>query len=144
MADASVRSPLMEVHSSRLVLLATAACLLPLLLQLPLSLGIGFGLGGLAIAALTWRQPINSVLRILLGICGIVAVIAVAPGIGRDSACGVLAAMLALKPAETVSLRDGRSLVGFALFAPFATFLLDQGPLSLLLALVAIVLVLLA
>jgi transglutaminase-like putative cysteine protease len=40
--------------------------------------------------------------------------------------------MLAVKPAETASMRDGRSLVGFALFAPFATFLLDQGPLSLL------------
>lgn len=144
MADATVRSPLMAAHSRRLVLLATAACLLPLLLQLPLSLGIAFGLGGVAIAALAWRQPINSVFRILLGIGGIVAVIAVAPGIGRDSACGVLAAMLALKPAETFSLRDGRSLVGFALFAPFATFLLDQGPLSLVLALVAIVLALLA
>ena len=144
MADATTRSPLMEVHSKRLVLLAAAACLLPLLLQLPLTLGISFGLGALAIAALTWRHPINSVLRILLGLCGIVAVIAVAPGIGRDSACGVLAAMLALKPAETFSLRDGRSLVGFALFAPFATFLLDQGPLSLVLALAAIVLALLA
>ncbi|MFS8136913.1 MAG: DUF3488 and DUF4129 domain-containing transglutaminase family protein [Thermomonas sp.] len=135
---------MMAVHSRRLVLLATAACLLPLLLQLPLSLGLSFGLGAVAIGALSWRQPINSVLRILLGLCGIVAVIAVAPGIGRDTACAVLAAMLALKPAETFSLRDGRSLVGFALFAPFATFLLDQGPLSLVMALTAIVLALLA
>jgi transglutaminase-like putative cysteine protease len=143
-ADATARSPVMDLRSRRLVLLATAACLLPLLLQLPLTLGFAFGLGALVIAALSWRQPINAVLRILLGILGIVAVIAVTPGIGRDSACAVLAAMLALKPAETFSLRDGRSVLGFALFAPFATFLLDQGPLSLVLALIAIVLALLA
>ncbi len=126
------------------MLLATMSCLLPLLLQLPRSLGIGFGLSALAILALSWRQPLPSLLRILLGISGIAAVAAVAPGIGRDTACAVLAAMLALKPAETFSLRDGRSLVGFALFAPFATFLLDQGPLSLMLALAAVVLSLLA
>ncbi len=134
----------MEVRSRHLVLLAAGACLLPLLLQLPRSLGIGFGLSALAIMALCWRQPMPSLLRIMLGIGGIVAVAAVTPGIGRDTACAVLAAMLALKPAETFSLRDGRSLIGFALFAPFATFLLDQGPFSLLLALAAVVLALLA
>ena len=63
---------------------------------------------------------------------------------GRDTGCALLAAMLAIKPAETSSLRDARSLVGFALFAPFATFLLDQGPLSLALGLVAAVLALVA
>lgn len=144
MADTPLRSPLMEVHSRRLVLLATAVCLLPLLLQLPRSLGFGFGISALAIMALSWRQPMPTLLRVVLGIGGILAVAAVAPGIGRDTACAVLAAMLALKPAETFSLRDGRSLIGFALFAPFATFLLDQGPLSLGLALAAVVLSLLA
>lgn len=144
MADTQPRSPLMETRSRHLVLLASVACLLPLLLQLPRSLGTGFGLLGLAVMVLSRRQPIPSLLRILLGIGAIVAVAAVAPGIGRDTACAVLAAMLALKPAETFSLRDGRSLVGFALFAPFATFLLDQGPLSLGLALAAVALALLA
>ncbi|MGV8943270.1 transglutaminase family protein [Thermomonas sp.] len=134
----------MEVRSRRLVLLATALCLLPLLLQLPGSLGIGFGVSALVVMALSWRQPMPSLLRIALGIGGILAVFAIAPGVGRDTACAVLAAMLALKPAETFSLRDGRSLVGFALFAPFATFLLDQGPLSLALSLAAVVLALLA
>jgi transglutaminase-like putative cysteine protease len=126
------------------VLLAAAACLLPLLLQLPMALGLGFGLGALVVAAVSWRAPLAFFLRLLLGLCGLLAVLAVAPGIGRDSACAVLAAMLALKPAETTSLRDGRSLVGFGLFGPFATFLLDQGPLSLVLALLAVLLVLLA
>ena len=144
MADSNPRSPLMEVRSRRLVLLATALCLLPLLLQLPGSLGIGFGVSALVVMALSWRQPMPSLLRIALGIGGILAVFAIAPGVGRDTACAVLAAMLALKPAETFSLRDGRSLVGFALFAPFATFLLDQGPLSLALSLAAVVLALLA
>src|SRR5690606_20559737 len=45
---------------------------------------------------------------------------------------------------ELRSLRDARSLLGFALFAPFATFLLDQGPVSLLLSLLAATLVLMA
>lgn len=54
---------------------------------------------------------------------------------GRDTGCAMLATMLALKPVEMRSLRDARSLLGFALFAPFATFLLDQGPLSLSLGL---------
>jgi hypothetical protein len=54
---------------------------------------------------------------------------------GRDTGCAMLAAMLAVKPLETNTLRDARSLLGFALFAPFATFLLDQGPLSLALGL---------
>ena len=64
--------------------------------------------------------------------------------IGRDTGCALLAAMLAIKPAETFTLRDARSLLGFALFAPFATFLLDQGPLSLVLGLAGAMLALAA
>ncbi len=137
-------SPPMTTGARRLALLAAAACLLPLLLQLPASLGIGFGMGALAIALAAWRRPLPAPLRLLLAGMALLAVAAVLPGIGRDTACAVLAAMLALKPAETVGLRDGRSLVGFALFAPFSTFLLDQGPLSLLLALLGVLLGLLA
>ena len=64
--------------------------------------------------------------------------------LGRDTGSALLAAMLAIKPSELRSLRDARSLVGFALFAPFAAFLLDQGPLVLLAALVAVLAGLLA
>lgn len=139
-------SPSMPPRSRRLVLLATAACLLPLLLQLPPVLGIGFGIGAVVVAAASWRRPLPLplLLRLLIGIGALVAVAAISPGVGRDTACAVLAAMLALKPSETASLRDGRSLVGFALFAPFAAFLLDQGPLSLALALAAVLTALLA
>jgi transglutaminase-like putative cysteine protease len=52
--------------------------------------------------------------------------------------------MLAIKPVELHGLRDARSLLGFALFAPFATFLLDQGPLSLGLGMIGTVLALMA
>src|SRR5690606_9198602 len=51
---------------------------------------------------------------------------------------------LAIKPIELSSVRDARSLLGFAMFAPFSTFLLDQGPLSLLLALAGVALALAA
>ena len=137
-------SPPMSPRARAQVLLAAAACLLPLLLQLPAWLGPAFGIGALAVAAASWRRPMPALLRLLLSACALLAVAVVAPGIGRDTACAVLAAMLALKPGETFSLRDGRSLVGFGLFAPFATFLLDQGPASLALALLAVLLALLA
>jgi hypothetical protein len=60
-----------------------------------------------------------------------------APSSGRWAWCdpgaipaALLAAMLAIKSSELRSLRDARSLLGFALFSPFAAFLLDQGPLT--------------
>jgi transglutaminase-like putative cysteine protease len=134
----------MSPASHRWTLLAAATCLLPLLLQLPPVLAWGIGLGGLAITVLSWRRPLPAWLRLPLLLIALLAVSRELPGIGRDTACAVLAAMLALKPAETITRRDGRSLTGFALFAPFATFLLDQGPLSLLLGVLASVLALLA
>jgi len=141
---ARLTSPPMQPRGRVLVLLATAAGLLPLLLQLPPELGIGFGVCAILVGIVSWRRAPPALLRLLVGIGMIVAIAAVAPGVGRDTACAVLAAMLALKPSETFSLRDGRSLVGFALFAPFAAFLLDQGPISLVLALVAVLAALLA
>ena len=47
---ARIKSPPMQAHGRRLVLAATAACLLPLLLQLPPSLGTGFGLAAILVA----------------------------------------------------------------------------------------------
>lgn len=141
---ADVASPSLTAAGALHVRLAALACLLPLLLQLPVALGIGIGVGAAGVVLASWRTPLPGLLRLLLMGCGMLAAAWALPGIGRDTACAVLAAMLALKPAETRTLRDGRSLVGFGLFAPFATFLLDQGPLSLLLALLAVLLALLA
>jgi protein-glutamine gamma-glutamyltransferase len=132
-------SPLtLDQTSRRWALLATAACVLPLLLQLPPSLAWPIAAAALATMALAWRRPLPDWLRLLLTLLIVGAVLAVAGfRFGRDTGCALLAAMLAIKPAETGFLRDARSLIGFALFAPFATFLLDQGPLSLALGLIA-------
>ncbi|MFC3551227.1 DUF3488 and DUF4129 domain-containing transglutaminase family protein [Lysobacter cavernae] len=131
--------------SRRWALLAGAACLLPLLLQLPTALALTIGLSALAVAGLSWRQPLPGLLRLLLALALVGVVLALSKfSVGRDTGCALLAAMIAIKPAETFGLRDARSLLGFALFAPFATFLLDQGPLSLTLGLAAALLALAA
>jgi transglutaminase-like putative cysteine protease len=126
-------------------LAAAGACLLPLLLQLPWTLALGIFAAAAACAALSWRRPMPGWSRLLLAIALAGAVLATARfHCGRDTACALLAAMLAIKPAETAGVRDARSLLGFALFAPFATFLLDQGPLALVLGLVGATLALAA
>jgi transglutaminase-like putative cysteine protease len=128
-----------------IVLFAGAACIAPLLLQLPQTLAVTIAVAAVAVTIFAWKQPLAAWLRVLLAIALATAVFAtMGVNFGRDTGCAILAAMLAVKPAETDSLRDARSLLGFALFAPFATFLLDQGPLSLALGLVAVVFVLLA
>lgn len=126
-------------------LAAVAACLLPLLPQLPASLGLGcVGVGAL-VALASRHRPLPGWLRAVLALALVGTVLSMSRfSLGRDTACALLAAMLALKPAELVTLRDARSLVGFALFAPFSTFLLDQGPLSLVLGLVGAVVALAA
>jgi transglutaminase-like putative cysteine protease len=132
----STTTPALDPQSRAWALLAAGACLLPLLLQLPTTLALGIGVSALLVAALSWRRPLPGWLRLLLALVLVGAVLATSRfAFGRDTACAMLAAMLAIKPAETSSLRDARSLLGFALFAPFATFLLDQGPLPLVLGL---------
>lgn len=130
----------LDGSSRHWALLASAACVLPLLLQLPASLAWPIAAAGVATGALAWRKPLPAALRLLLTLLVVGAVLGVSGArFGRDTGCALLAAMLAIKPAETAQLRDARSLIGFALFAPFATFLLDQGPLSLALGLMAAV-----
>jgi transglutaminase-like putative cysteine protease len=122
----------LDPGSRRWALGAAAACLLPLLLQLPTALALLVGGAALLVGFLSWRQPLHGLLRLVFAL-GLLAAVVLMSGFnfGRDTGCAVLAAMLAVKPAETFNLRDARSLIGFALFAPFATFLLDQGPLAL-------------
>ncbi|HET6435466.1 MAG TPA: DUF3488 and transglutaminase-like domain-containing protein, partial [Xanthomonadaceae bacterium] len=131
------RDPLLDPRSRAWTLAAAGACLLPLLLQLAGPVAAGAGVTALLVAATSWRRPLAAPVRLLLALVLAGLVLAHARfSFGRDTACGLLAAMLAIKPAETVRLRDARSLLGFALFAPFATFLLEQGPLALALGLV--------
>src|SRR5690606_39380136 len=126
-------------------LVAAGACLLPLLLQLPPVMAAVIGALGIVIAVATRRHRLPAWLRLLLAAALVGYVMASSRfQLGRDTACALLAAMLAIKPLELASVRDARSLLGFALFAPFSTFLLDQGPLSLVLALVGATLALAA
>lgn len=124
-------------------LIAGLLCLLPLLRQLPESLAPELGVAALAIAALSWRRPWPGWLRLpTLLVLLVVVVLEMRLRIGRDTAAALLAALLALKPAETRTPRDARSLLGFALFAPFAAFLLDQDPWTLLLGMLGVTAVL--
>jgi len=133
----------LDDRTRRWALWSTGACLLPLLLQLPPQLAGGIAASAVAVTALSWRRAMPGLLRVLVALALIALVLVLSRfAIGRDTGCALLAAMLAVKPAETFTLRDGRSLMGFALFAPFATFLLDQGPVSLTLGLIAVLLVL--
>ncbi|MGE8280801.1 MAG: transglutaminaseTgpA domain-containing protein [Stenotrophomonas sp.] len=126
-------------------LLAAALALLPLLLQLPGMLALTIGTLAVLVTAWSQRRTLPGPIKLLL-IAGMFFAIywQMGAGLGRDSGCALLAAMLAIKPAELRSFRDARSLVGFALFAPFAAFLLDQGPASWALSLTAVVAALLA
>lgn len=126
-------------------LFSAALCLLPLLLQLPVSIAIGSVLLGTATAVFSWHRQMPAWLRLLLALAILITVLtAMGFRFGRDTGCALLAALLALKPTETATLRDMRSLMGFALFAPFAAFLLDQGPITLLLSGAGIIAALLA
>ena len=130
------RPPPLDETSRRWALLVGGVSLAPLLLQLPGPTALAIAATAVLITALSWRRPLPNVIRAVLAVAIVLAVSAQFRfEFGRDTGCALLGAMLALKPSETRSLRDARSLVGFALFAPFSTFLLDQGPWSLVLGL---------
>ncbi|MFT4196481.1 MAG: DUF3488 and transglutaminase-like domain-containing protein [Pseudoxanthomonas sp.] len=138
-------SPPLDAGSRLAALAAAALGLLPLLLQLPLRVALAVAAVGLVCALAAWRRSLPGLLRLALTLACVLAVLwGMGRGFGRDTGCALLAVMLAIKPAETASLRDGRSLLGFALFGPFAAFLLDQGPLSMALGLLAVLAALVA
>ena len=136
-------SPVLDNTTRLWLLLSGALCLLPMLLQLPFGLALCIALAGIITAALIWRNPMPSWLRLALTI-GVLALVFAFSGysFGRDTGCALLAAMSAIKPSELNTIRDGRSLLGFSLFSPFGTFLLDQGPTSWVLGLLAMLCVL--
>nr|WP_152984556.1 DUF3488 and transglutaminase-like domain-containing protein [Stenotrophomonas terrae] len=140
-----ISSPALSAGTRLWINLVTVLCLLPLLLQLPATLAVVFAVTTLLVALWSWRHAMPLPLRLLLvGI--MLACIYWQMGIrpGRDTGCALLAAMLAIKSSELRNLRDARSLIGFGLFAPFAAFLLDQGPSTLLMSAAAVVAALLA
>ncbi|HDS1579215.1 TPA: DUF3488 domain-containing transglutaminase family protein [Stenotrophomonas maltophilia] len=131
--------PLLDRNARSWTLASATLALLPLLLQLPPLLAGVIAIAAIVTAALSWRKVLPMPVRLLL-VLGMLAAIAWQMGMvrpGRDTGCALLAAMLAIKSSELRSLRDARSLLGFALFSPFAAFLLDQGPLTTVLAALA-------
>ena len=114
-----------------------------MLLQLPVTLMFVL-ITSLALGFFYPRQ-LPGILRFLLvALLGATVLTSYNFGIGRDAASAGLLAMLALKPFETHTQRDAKSLLGFSLFGPFAAFLQDQGPLTLGLSVMAFVLCLMA
>lgn len=123
----------------RWCLIAAGAGALPLLVQIPVGLAFALLVAG-ALGALSGK-PWPGWLRLLMTamLSGLVLA-AYGFQIGRDTASAGLLAMLMLKPSETYSTRDARSLLGFSLFAPFSAFLQNQGPLTMALCLLALLL----
>lgn len=136
MADLS--AALLSPAARRWTLASAALALVPLLLQLPPLLAGVFALAAVLTALVSGHRVLPGPVRVLL-VLGMLAAIYWQMGArpGRDTGCALLAAMLALKSSELRSLRDARSLLGFALFAPFSAFLLDQGPVTMSLAVLA-------
>ena len=127
----------------RWTLLAALACALPMLLLVPAWLAAVL-LAAASLAAWSdrrWPTWLRMVLMLMLG--GLVLG-AFGFRIGRDTSCAGLLALLMLKPFETHTRRDAYALLGFSLFAPFAAFLQDQGPVTLSLSLPAVALSLVA
>jgi len=127
----------------KLCVIAAFACALPMLFQVSVLLVACFI--AIAIAGFISNRPLPALLRLLLTLLvGGLVMVQYDFDIGRDTASAVLVAMLLLKTLETHSRRDARSLIGFSLFAPFATFLQDQGPLMLTLSIPAVAMILAA
>ncbi|WP_296252768.1 DUF3488 and transglutaminase-like domain-containing protein [uncultured Stenotrophomonas sp.] len=138
-------APAISASSRLWINLVTALSLLPLLLQLPGVLAALFGITTLSVALWSWRRAMPLLLRLLLiGVMLACIYWQMGANPGRDNGCALLAAMLAIKSSELRTLRDARSLIGFSLFAPFAAFLLDQGPSTLLMSAAAVIAALLA
>ncbi len=137
--QADIASNRIDDGSRGWALASAALALLPLLLQIPPVLAAAIAMAALLVGGFSWRRPMPAALRVLLALLVMAAVFSqMGFRFGRDTGCALLAAMIAIKPSETHTLRDARSLVGFALFAPFSAFLLDQGPTTMVLGLLAV------
>lgn len=131
-------SPPLDRNNRLWCLFAALACSLALLRLIPDWLAIALLFAEGVCVAIAWRKPAPLAVRILLPLA-IVGLVFSAYHFrqGRDTSSAILLALLMIKPIELRNVRDARSLVGFGLFALFAAFLLDQGPLTLALALPA-------
>src|SRR5690606_21554698 len=130
MAD-SAPSPALDPSARGWTLATARPALLPLLSILPLTLAACLAITPARVAAVASRGTVPGRLPLLLTLAMVGAVFTImGTRLGRDTGCALLAAILAIKPAEAHTLRDARSLLGFSLFAPFAAFLMAQGLLA--------------
>ena len=65
---APVPTPQLDPGSRRWALVAAAACLLPLLLQLPAALSITIAAAAVLVAALSLRRPMHGLLRAVFAV----------------------------------------------------------------------------
>ncbi len=78
----------LDPASRRWALLAMAACLSPLLLQLPGQIGWAVAALAICVSALSWRRPMPGWLRFLLALAVIALVLKMSRfSIGRDTGC---------------------------------------------------------
>lgn len=89
-------------QASRAWVLATSwLALTPLLLQLPGLLAATVAVAAMLVGVLSWRGTLMAPVRLLLVIAMLAAVYwQIGMRFGRDTGCAVLAAMLAIKPAN--------------------------------------------
>ena len=128
-----------------LLVAAVLAAALPLLLQMPGTVAGGIAAVGLVAGWSALRRPLPVALRILLVVV-ITGAVLIGFGfrVGRDAGSALMLSMLLLKLSELRGLADARRVIAYALFAPFAAFLQDQGPVTLLLGFLASVVLLVA
>lgn len=144
-AAAPLGSPTLTPTLRRAVVAAVLVAALPLLLHLPGTVAIGIGAVALVSGWSALRRPLPVTLRLLLVVV-ITGAVLIGFGfrVGRDAGSALMLSMLMLKLSELRDLDDAKRVVAYALFAPFAAFLQDQGPLTLGLGLLAALGVLLA
>lgn len=131
-------SPALTPDMRRWCVLSAALASLPLLLLMPVPVMLGVPLAGAATAMVGWRRRIPAWALAPFVVAAVALVVAMHGfQFGRDTGSALLLVMLALKLGETRTVRDGRALIAFGLFAAFAAVLQDQGPTTLLLALPA-------
>lgn len=145
MSSAPARGTVLTPALRLAVVVAVLAAALPLLLHLPGTVSIGIGAVALASGWSALRKPLPAPLRLLLVIV-ITGAVLVGFGfrVGRDAGSALMLSMLVLKLSELRDGDDAKRVVAYALFAPFAAFLQDQGPITLALGLVGAIGVLLA
>ena len=103
---ATPRSDALDPRTRAWCLAAAAACVAPLLLQLPAMLAFAIAVAGVAGTALSWRRPLPTLARLALALLLLALVLAAMRfSLGRDTGCALLAAMLAVKPTETFGVR---------------------------------------